>query len=65
MERDIEQLNAALTAVKALRSNVGLVFESVHNGLRADHGEEGKENKFIIEIQDLLTTVYSNLRYVL
>lgn len=62
MERDVEPLNLALSAVKILRSNVGLVFESVSNGLRADHGEEGKENKFILELQDLLTTVNNNLR---
>ncbi|KAJ3662976.1 hypothetical protein Zmor_007290 [Zophobas morio] len=64
MERDIEQLNSALNSIKTLRSNVRQVFESVSNGLRADHGEEGKENKFIIELQDLLTTVNNNLRDV-
>jgi mediator of RNA polymerase II transcription subunit 27 len=64
MERDIEQLNSALNSIKTLRSNVRRVFESVSNGLRADHGEEGKENKFIVELQDLLTTVNNNLRDV-
>lgn len=63
MERDIEQLNSALNSIKTLRSNVRRVFESVSNGLRADHGEDGKENKFILELQDLLTTVNNNLRY--
>lgn len=58
----MEQLNSALNATKTLRSNVRRVFESVSNGLRADHGEEGKENKFIFELQDLLTTVNNNLR---
>lgn len=62
MERDIEQLHLALSSIKVLRSNVGLVFESVSSGLRADHGEEGKENKFILELQELLTTVNNNLR---
>lgn len=65
MERDLEQLNSALNSVKVLRSNVRRVFESVSNGLRADHGEEGKENKFILELQDILTTVNNNLRYVI
>lgn len=64
MERDIEQLNSALNSVKVLRSNVRRVFESVSNGLRADHGEEGKENKYIVELQELLTTVNNNLRDV-
>ncbi|RZC42178.1 hypothetical protein BDFB_010467 [Asbolus verrucosus] len=63
MERDVEQLNSALNSIKTLKSNVRCVFESVSNGFRADHGEDGKENKFILELQDLLTTirVYSPL----
>lgn len=64
MERDIEQLNIALHSLQILRSNVGQVFETVSNGLRADHGEEGKENKFVLELQDLLTNVNNNLRCV-
>ncbi|KAK9879005.1 hypothetical protein WA026_003818 [Henosepilachna vigintioctopunctata] len=64
MERDIEQLNLALNNVKILRSNVRLVFESLSSGLRTEHGEEGKENKFILELQDLLTLVNNNLRDV-
>ncbi|XP_045483299.1 mediator of RNA polymerase II transcription subunit 27 [Harmonia axyridis] len=64
MERDIEQLNVALNKVKVLRSNVRSVFESLSSGLRADHGDEGKENKFILELQDLLTLVNNNLRDV-
>lgn len=62
MERDIEQLNIALISIKTLRSNVGRVFESVSNGLRADHGEDGKENKFVLELQEQLTVVNNNLR---
>ncbi|KAG5858435.1 hypothetical protein JTB14_005805 [Gonioctena quinquepunctata] len=61
MERDIDQLNAALNSIKVLRSNVRSVFESVSNGLRADHGEDGK---FTLELQELLTTVNNNLRDV-
>ncbi|XP_025832591.1 mediator of RNA polymerase II transcription subunit 27 [Agrilus planipennis] len=64
MERDLDQLYTALNAIKVLRSNVGSVFETVSNGLRADHGEEGKENKFMLELQDVLTTVNNNLRDV-
>uniref|UniRef100_A0A1Y1LMM7 Mediator of RNA polymerase II transcription subunit 27 n=1 Tax=Photinus pyralis TaxID=7054 RepID=A0A1Y1LMM7_PHOPY len=62
MERDLEQLHSALNYLKVLRSNVGQVFETVSNGLGANHGEEGKENKFMIELQELLTTVNNNLR---
>ncbi|XP_023021143.1 mediator of RNA polymerase II transcription subunit 27 [Leptinotarsa decemlineata] len=58
MERDIEQLNAALNVIKVLRSNVRSVFESVSNGLRADHGEDGA---FTLELQEFLTTVNNNL----
>lgn len=64
MERDIEGLNCALNSVKVLRSNVRRVFETVSNGLRPDHGEEVKENKYILELQELLTTVNNNLRDV-
>lgn len=64
MERDIEQLNICLNSIKALRSSVRRVFESVSNGLRADHGDDGKENKFIFELQELLTAVNNNLREV-
>lgn len=62
MERDLEQLHTALNAIKVLRSNVGQVFTNVSNGLRVDHGDEGKENQFMSELQELLTTVNNNLR---
>lgn len=60
--RRMEQLQTALTAIKVLRSNVGQVFESLGNGLRAEHGEENKESKYLFELQELLTTVNLNLR---
>lgn len=58
----MEQLQAALTAIKVLRSNVGQVFDSLGNGLRAEHGDENKESKYLLELQELLTTVNLNLR---
>lgn len=58
----MEQLQTALTSIKVLRSSVGQVFESLGNGLRAEHGEEGKESKYLQELQELLTTVNHNLR---
>ncbi|KYN09322.1 Mediator of RNA polymerase II transcription subunit 27, partial [Trachymyrmex cornetzi] len=60
----MEQLQTALTAIKVLRSNVGQVFDSLGNGLRAEHGEENKESKYLFELQELLTTVNVNLRDV-
>lgn len=58
----MDQLNSALTAVKVLRSSVGQVFESLGNGIRADHGEDGRETKFLLELQELLNAVNVNLR---
>lgn len=58
----MEQLQTALTSIKVLRSSVGQVFESLANGLRADHGEDGKESKYLSELQELLTAVNINLR---
>ncbi|XP_054274957.1 mediator of RNA polymerase II transcription subunit 27-like isoform X2 [Macrosteles quadrilineatus] len=60
----MENLYTALSAVKTLRSSVGQVFSSLSNGLRADHGEDGKENKFLLELQDLLSSVNNHLRDV-
>ena len=56
-------LYSALNAVKVLRSSVGQVFDTLGNGLRADHGEDGKDTKFLFELQELLSTVNINLRY--
>lgn len=61
---DVEQLHTALNSIKVLRSNVGIVFTSVSNGLNAEHEEEVKENKYIQELQELLSTVNKNLRWV-
>ncbi|XP_066593537.1 mediator of RNA polymerase II transcription subunit 27 [Prorops nasuta] len=60
----MEQLQTALTSIKVLRSSVGQVFESLGNGLRTDHGEENKETKYLLELQELLTTVNVNLKDV-
>lgn len=60
----IEPLYIALNSIKTLRSNVGIAFETLGNGLRSDHGEEGKETKFIIELQTRLLAVHDNLRDV-
>ncbi|KAE8750853.1 hypothetical protein FOCC_FOCC002281 [Frankliniella occidentalis] len=60
----VEPLQTALSCIRTLRSNVGVAFEALGNGIRSDHGEEGKETKFLFELQDLLTVVNNNLRDV-
>ncbi|KAJ8666949.1 hypothetical protein QAD02_008611 [Eretmocerus hayati] len=60
----MDQLQTSLSALKALRSSVSQVFCSLASGIRADHGEEQKENKYLLELQELLTTVGTNLRDV-
>ncbi|XP_049780513.1 mediator of RNA polymerase II transcription subunit 27 [Schistocerca gregaria] len=64
LDRLIEPLYTALNSVKVLRSSVGHVFDTLGNGLRGDHGEEGKDNKFLLELQELLSTVNVNFREV-
>ncbi|KAF4523960.1 hypothetical protein B566_EDAN012433 [Ephemera danica] len=61
---DVEGLNSALKAVKALRSSVGHVFETLSHGVRADHGEDNKETQFIRELQQLFGDVGIHLRDV-
>lgn len=58
----MEPLQTALTAIKVLRSSVGQVFGSLGNGVRSDHGDENKESKYLLELQELLTIVNLNLR---
>lgn len=58
----MEQLQNSLAAIKVLRSSVGQVFDSLGNGIRADHGEENKETKYLAELQEQLTAINVNLR---
>ncbi len=60
----MEQLNSALVSIKVLRARVGQVFETLGSGIRAEHGEEGRETKFLMELQELLNAVNNNLRYL-
>lgn len=64
MKQDtIEQLHAALTAVKVLRGSVGQVFDALGGGVRAEHGEgEIRDTRFLLELQELLGAVNANLR---
>ena len=58
----MEQLQIALSALKVLRSSVGQVFHSLANGVGAENEEENKENKYLLELQELLSSVGTNLR---
>jgi len=60
----MDTLTSSLNALKVLRSNVSLVFETLGSGLRADHGEDVKESRLICELQELLATINANLREV-
>lgn len=62
---NMENLYGALTSVKVLRCSVGQIFSSLADGIRADHGEEGKAEKFLSEIEELLNAVTHHLRLVL
>lgn len=59
----MDQLHLALSSLKFLRTNVGQIFETLGGGIRIEHGEEHGENKFLLELQDLLTSTNSHLRY--
>uniref|UniRef100_A0A182MLT5 Uncharacterized protein n=2 Tax=Myzomyia TaxID=59140 RepID=A0A182MLT5_9DIPT len=59
---NLEPINSALSQLRVLRSSVGQVFETLGTGVRADHGEEGKEQKFLQELQELLNSVNANLK---
>ncbi|XP_022198501.1 mediator of RNA polymerase II transcription subunit 27 [Nilaparvata lugens] len=61
---NIDQLYRAMSSIKILRCSVGEVFSTLANGLCADHGEEGKETKFLLEIQELLSSATQHLRDV-
>lgn len=58
----MDQLVAALAAVKELRSSVGQVFETLGNGVQTDGSPEEGDNKFLQEMHELLNTTNNNLR---
>ncbi|KAL1117187.1 hypothetical protein AAG570_004514 [Ranatra chinensis] len=60
----MEPLHTALGAIKVLRCSVGQVFSCLANGVRADHGEEGRDAKFLSELDELLSSVTQHLRDV-
>lgn len=58
----MDQLHSALNSVKLLRTSVGQIFESLGGGIRIEHGEEQGDNKFLQELQEILTQTNSYLR---
>lgn len=56
------QIVTALSTVRLLRSSVRQVFETLGNGIRSEHGDDGRENKFLLELQDHLNTITINFR---
>ncbi|KAK9508726.1 hypothetical protein O3M35_006216 [Rhynocoris fuscipes] len=60
----MDNLYSALNSIKVLRCSVGQVFSCLANGLRADHGDEGKDTKFLSEVDELLSSVTHHLRDV-
>lgn len=51
---------AALLAVKLLRLEVGNLFTAISEGVKEEHGEDGRE--FINEIQRIINIVHSRYR---
>lgn len=60
----MDQLHSALGSLKLLRTSVGQIFETLGGGIRIEHGEEQGENKFLHELQELLTLTNTHLRLV-
>lgn len=58
----VEQLISALTHLKHLRTNVAQIFETLGAGVQYEPGEDN-ENKFLHEIQDILSSANINLRF--
>lgn len=58
---DPNALCTALHAVRLLRLDVEEFFDTLSDGLRDDHNDEGKEN-FGMELQAMLSTVHCRFR---
>merc|ERR1712137_161185 len=59
---DVGQAVLALKALKTLRSNVGVVFQSLSDGIGAQYGHENKESKFVTELQHQLVAVQTSVK---
>ncbi len=60
---DVAQATAALKNLKALRNNVGTVFQSLTEGIGLQSGQDSRESKFVAELQQQLVAVQTSVRY--
>jgi len=58
----VENIGVSLNAIRTLRSGVGHVFESLTEGARKQ--DDNKDTRLLLELQELLNTVNSNLKDV-
>lgn len=59
---DIAQATSALKSLRALRNNVGTLFNSLTEGIGLQSGQDSKESRFIAELQQQLVTVQSGVK---
>lgn len=59
---DVAQATAALKNLKALRNNVGTVFQSLTEGIGLQSGQDSRESKFVAELQQQLVAVQTSVR---
>ena len=60
---DVSQVVGTLKALKSLRNNVGVVFQSLTDGIGLQYGQESRETKFVGELQHQLVAVQTSVRY--
>jgi mediator of RNA polymerase II transcription subunit 27 len=61
---DVASATAALKQLKALRNNVGAIFQSLVDGMGLQSGQDSKESKFVTELQQQLSSVQTSVRYI-
>lgn len=59
---DVASATAALKQLKALRNNVGAIFQSLVDGMGLQTGQDSKESKFVAELQQQLSSVQTSVR---
>lgn len=58
----MDSMYNALNAVKSLRLEVGNLFTTISEGVKEEHGEDGRE--FINEIQRMINAAQHRYRYI-
>lgn len=59
---DVAQATSALKSLKNLRNNVGIVFQSLTEGIGLQFGQDSKESKFLAELQHQLVSVQTSVK---